>query len=286
MNSFWVPWDGQNYQKKDIIHSFVVTGYDPEQNCLFATDPYFMVKGEKLPLDLFHKGYLTASTLELVKEEVTDWKQVVSDLYGWVEKLLVDRQIFSQMRLFAEQLATSFDMRRETEGFPHFTEVPLFSELGHVADGRVKFAQMLSFLGKHVHPGFQDVSESMKKSAANWGVIRGTLIKMHLTGVVTAETLGKTVERIKTGSGCGRTVRREVFGIYFVSPGRRRREKTVWTTSAAEAVSAYVGNRPVRWRPGWLVFGNRCLARNASEPWTIFSSSAANPCKLWPVCRC
>ncbi|GGA37501.1 surfactin synthase subunit 1 [Kroppenstedtia guangzhouensis] len=182
---------------------------------------------------------MTASTLELVKEEVTDWKQVVSDLYGWVEKLLVDRQIFSQMRLFAEQLATSFDMRRETEGFPHFTEVPLFSELGHVADGRVKFAQMLSFLGKHVHPGFQDVSESMKKSAANWGVIRGTLIKMHLTGVVTAETLGKTVERIKLAADA----EEQLAGRFleFISSLRGGDgEKTVWTTSAAEAVSAYV----------------------------------------------
>jgi mycobactin peptide synthetase MbtE len=68
--------------------------------------------------------------------------------------------------------------------------------LGQVVDGRVKFSKMLSFLGEHYHPDFQTIAESMKTAAANWGVIRGSLIKMHLTKSVTKEGIVNISDKI------------------------------------------------------------------------------------------
>ncbi len=55
---------------------------------------------------------------------------------------------------------------------------------------------MLSFLGERYHSDFQTIAESMKTAAANWGVIRGSLIKMHLTKSVTKEGIVNISDKI------------------------------------------------------------------------------------------
>ncbi|MED3685579.1 condensation domain-containing protein [Bacillus thuringiensis] len=195
MNAYWLPWD-ENYLKNHIVHSFVIVGYEPEEDCLIITDPYFMVKNAQLSTELFHKGYQKVSTLKVTEDEITDIQSITTDLSNWIKHIKDEKHIFSQMHLFATQLISKFDLNKETDGYLDFNDVPLFSHLGQVVDGRVKFSKMLSFLGEHYHSDFQTIAESMKTAAANWGVIRGSLIKMHLTKSVTKEGIVNISDKI------------------------------------------------------------------------------------------
>ncbi|MBL0388673.1 amino acid adenylation domain-containing protein [Tumebacillus sp. ITR2] len=195
MNSYWVPWD-ENYQQNDVVHSLIITGHNPETDDLYATDPYFKMQGALLPVQEFHRGFQHVTMMEVVADEVID-TGVLTDLQAYLEQTLEEGVPFQQMEVFADALATHFDLQRETEGFAHFTDVPLFSQLGDVADGRVKFALLLDFLGSQFHSGFFALGESMKKAAANWGVIRGSLIKMFLTKKTSQALLDKSAERIR-----------------------------------------------------------------------------------------
>lgn len=180
MNSFWVPWD-ENYQKLHAVHSFIIVGIDAATGGFYCTDPYFKQKGILLPLSEFHKGFVRCSTFQIVGDEILDFEQIIEFLIMGIRTEIAGNRPFIQMRELSDALTTSFQPMQETAGYEHFSEMPLFANLADVADGRIKFAHLLRYLGTTYDPCFLAVSEKFKKISSQWGMIRGTLLKMHLT---------------------------------------------------------------------------------------------------------
>ncbi|QOT00743.1 C39 family peptidase [Brevibacterium sp. JNUCC-42] len=196
MNSFWVPWD-KNYQKEHTIHSFMIVGINSETRDLYCTDPYFMQREVLLSRTNFIKGYKHLTTFSLVHDEQINPEQVIGEL---AERLSTEMQVgksFSDMEKFADVLLKTFDLQRETEGYDkNFDDIPLINNLADIANGRLQYAHLLSFISSHYYPNLQPFVEEMKKVGNNWNVIRGIVIKMHLTKRSTDTILEKLSSKI------------------------------------------------------------------------------------------
>lgn len=205
MNSFWVPWD-KNYQKEHTVHSFMIVGINSETHDLYCTDPYFMKKEVQLPRTNFIKGYQHVTTFSLVQDEQVDPKQVIQTLADRLSSELQIGKAFSDMQEFADVLRKTFDLQKETEGYDkNFDDIPLINNLADVANGRLKYAHLLAFIASRDYASLAPFVEEMGVIGNNWNVIRGIVIKMHLTkrcNDITLEKLSQKIMEVSQDERC------------------------------------------------------------------------------------
>ncbi|RFB34720.1 hypothetical protein DZB91_11465 [Brevibacillus sp. VP] len=200
MNSFWVPWD-KNYQKEHTVHSFMIVGINSETHDLYCTDPYFMKKEMRLSHANFIKGYKHVTTFSLVQDEQIEPKQFIRELANRLSSELQSGKAFADMQRFADVLLKDFDLQKETEGYDkNFDDIPLINNLADIANGRLKYAHLLAFIASHDYPSLVPFVEEIKRIGNNWNVIRGIVIKMHLTKRCNDSTLHKISKKIREAS--------------------------------------------------------------------------------------
>ncbi|WP_035293167.1 BtrH N-terminal domain-containing protein [Brevibacillus laterosporus] len=195
MDSYWVPWD-EKYQKENNPHILIIVGIDLVTQHFYCTDPFFQKKGVVLPYNNFEQGCLNAITFFTVSEEKLHFDEIIEDIVEGLSHYMREGRAFVEMKKFAEAIVSSLDMQAEMFGYNEFSNVPLFLQLAEVANGRVKYAHMLSFLGERFLPSLVFYAEELKKLGNGWNVVRGMLIKLYITNNNNPEVLEKIRAKI------------------------------------------------------------------------------------------
>ncbi|WP_270171077.1 C39 family peptidase [Paenibacillus sp. SYP-B4298] len=186
-NAYWVPWD-KYYGQQHTVHSFLVVGIDVHSRYLYCTDPYYRKNKVSLSFEHVEKAYASMSTFVPLSQEPPVLAHALQELQEML-KQQQHRDLYAEMNGFAHHI-TSIDLEAEAGDCEFLPILPLFEALQEVAQGRHKFARSLDYLGRAAQlTPLQEAAAAFRQLGDSWNMVRGTLMKMFMTGQVSEEQL-------------------------------------------------------------------------------------------------
>lgn len=176
---YWAPWSEDYQTNKDSLHAFIITGIDENKENYVCTDTLYLKQGLLLPVNLLEIGTVRLYIFDSVEEnkEFT----LKSILEAMIAKIQAD-DFFKDIKKFGTMFLTSFDNKKEMEGFSDLTEVPLQENLFKILHNRKKIMELLSYLYEIYNEKYLlTISEHFKQIVSKWEVIRVMILKLLLT---------------------------------------------------------------------------------------------------------
>lgn len=179
-DSFWSPWE-LDYKKIHSTHICSITGYDPQVQVLYCTDPYRMKYMEILPLENFLEG--TEKEIYFFvfapgfKQEI-NWRQILQTAVKRMNDLDTGRNAFDILRHFAALLDKYLDFELEFPTLERLWRSPLYVNINNIARGRNQFAKSLWYLSEQL--GITDLgilSQKYSQLAQEWNSLVSLLVK-------------------------------------------------------------------------------------------------------------
>ena len=187
VTNYFFPWN-EFYHKNSngIYHAMMVKGIDEEKQCLYCLDTTYKLDEAILPIDDFLSGCndecIILSTNQ-IHESTIPWREILQFSISKLKKGSEAFTDFEEMRMFAEKVRDSLNIKYELENQHGIWVTPLVLVIGGVINGRANFIRMLEFLNNvQEEVMFNSIIEQMQKVVLIWECILGMLIKGHYTG--------------------------------------------------------------------------------------------------------
>ncbi len=175
LDGYYVPWTNV-YRKLHMKHFLIVVDVDEAEEHILVVDPYWNKNINPLPLKNFKLSKAKCITFSLTeKEPAPDWRDVMKNAVSKVQS----SDAFAAMRMFADEVEQSIDLKAEIEGFEELKyNCPIFMQLAEVFFRRLNFARLMEYLGERNKVlRLSELSHSMKKVGEGWKKTREVLVK-------------------------------------------------------------------------------------------------------------
>jgi len=162
----------------NLGHWCLVIGIDKDD--LYCLDMFFNQYNGRFSITNFKKefsgNYVILSVLQNEIPEI-DWKLILKNV---TDKLSTEC-VFKNIRSFADEMASSFDICEEVKGYENdIWQVPLFSQLQNIVSNRINFANALRYIAKKCNEEIlYRIADSVEKAGVMWSTIRGMLVKSY-----------------------------------------------------------------------------------------------------------
>ncbi len=178
LDAFYAPWKDV-FGKYHFEHYSLAIAIDEEKGAVYCLDPFVNSLANPLPMDNFIKGNAKCITL------VRNTKNLISiNLHEILKNAALtilrdegDINGIKGMRAFADQMESSFNLRKEIEGFETMIWVsPIILRISDIGARRLHFASVLLYLEKHFSGNnLSYFSKQVEKAGWGWRRIRRLL---------------------------------------------------------------------------------------------------------------
>lgn len=207
LKAYNCPWDWRYMEIEEGVHTFFINGWDEKKQNYICTDPYYELKNQQLPIEMFIEGYQALYLLKKadISNDIDD-----IDLLKVHMKKLISNNYFENMIRFANDVNEFFDIKIEIKDFNEgmeltFDEVKeklyLDKVLVNISNNRVRYAILMKYLAKK-HPKYKNTLLQLEKDAIRlaekWEAVRFMLIKRVLLNntISSAEFLSNKIKDV------------------------------------------------------------------------------------------
>ncbi len=176
LDAYYAPW-------KDVCGKFHFEHYslaiEKDDDFVYCIDPFVNSLANPLPMKNFSQGNAKCITISRSEDYSTnvDWKKLLQDAAKTILKEDENINGIQGMRAFADVVESSFDLRKEMEGFEEMIWVsPLILRISDIGSRRLHFASVMKYLEQNYNT--QDLSHftsQIEKAGWGWRRIRRIL---------------------------------------------------------------------------------------------------------------
>lgn len=185
-DTYWIPWDpGFKRENHDAYHFIAIVGVDYNKKEFYCLDPTYLKDWEPIPIEYFLNGYLgyyfTIIKPETFKNPEIDWQNIILNALDRINGKKEIPNIFSAIRLFADDLLKYMDIKKEVEGHRNFLRGEIFSILLSIAMGRKQFSHLLKYFGSKFNLSiFKKFIDELDYIGNGWESVRALLLKYYV----------------------------------------------------------------------------------------------------------
>ncbi len=175
-DAYWCSWS-MAYQKKYILHSFMVDDYIEETQEFNCVDPYITFDLIKTKLEDIELGIRDIMTVHLISKEI-DKKELFYALKEDNDYIQDKSQLmFKSMHEFGKQIEF-VDFENECQGNDEtLFAVPLFSCFRNLMASRRNYSYVLKYLSEVLEsPELVDISDTLFSLSRQWEILNSKLI--------------------------------------------------------------------------------------------------------------
>ena len=137
-----------------------------------------------MSIEYFSNGYLgyyfTILFPEVFKKNEINWQNIILYALDRVNGKKDIPNIFSSIRLFADDLLKYMDIKKEVEGHRNFLRGEIFSILLAIAMGRKQFGELLKYFESKFNLNiFQKYIDELEYIGNSWESVRALLLKYY-----------------------------------------------------------------------------------------------------------
>ncbi len=184
MDLFWCPWHKEAYQCLHLPHSFLVIGFNEQNNTFKFIDHSPILSDGILNIsDLPANSDYTVSVfgMEDKKSEQVNWQLLIGERCNHALGKSNSKNIFELQRNFAKRLSNLNNLNLEYGDADKFLQTDIYKNLIRIAQHRKLYGEFLRFISEKNE--INELSNSIKDinmASDKWDTIKNILVKASM----------------------------------------------------------------------------------------------------------